>query len=201
MSARLPWRLGLTGGIGSGKSTVAARLGARGAQVIDADAISRACTASGGAAIPHIRQAFGDEFVTPDGALDRSRMRERAFRDPAARTLLEAIVHPLVGLAMDAQVQACEASCLVFDVPLLVESPRWRAQLDRVLIVDCSVSTQRRRVRARNGWDDATIDAVIAQQSPRDARLRAADAVIHNEVDDLDHLHAIVDRLSLRFGL
>jgi len=198
---RRPWRLGLTGGIGSGKSTVGARLRALGADLIDADALSRQSTAAGGAAIAPIREAFGADFIDADGALNRVAMRERVFTDPTARQALEAIVHPVVAQGIRAQVQASRAPCIVFDIPLLVESPRWRAQLDRVLVVDCSEATQVRRVQARSGWDEATVEAVIRQQASRTQRLAAADLVVFNENDDLGRLHDAIDRLSSRFGL
>lgn len=195
------WRLGLTGGIGSGKSTVGARLQARGAELIDADAISRATTASGGSALPAVREVFGANFIDEHGALHRSRMRELVFADPSARQRLEAIVHPLVSSEIARRVATSPRACIVFDVPLLAESPRWRPQLDRVIVVDCSEATQRRRVKARNGWDDAVIDGVLRSQSPRLARLAVADAVLFNDTDELDRLHAAVDRLSASFGL
>ncbi len=195
------WRLGLTGGIGSGKSTVGARLQALGAELIDADAISRQSTAAGGAAIEAIRAAFGDSVIEPGGALNREAMRERAFSDATARQRLEAIVHPIVAREMATLASSSRAACLVFDVPLLVESPRWRPQLDRIVVVDCSEATQIRRVRARSGWDEATIAAVIRQQASRAQRLSAADVVLFNDADDIGRLHALVDRLSTRFGL
>jgi dephospho-CoA kinase len=198
---RQPWRLGLTGGIGSGKSTVGARLQALGAELIDADALSRQSTAAGGAAIEPIRAAFGDGFIDSHGALDRAAMRERVFKDATARQRLEAIVHPIVAEGVAMRVRESRAPCIVFDVPLLVESPRWRVQLDRVLVVDCSEATQVRRVRARSGWDDATIHAVMAQQASRSRRLAAADIVLFHDEDKLDRLHADIDRLSTRFGL
>jgi dephospho-CoA kinase len=195
------WRLGLTGGIGSGKSTVGARLQALGADLIDADAISRQSTAAGGAAIEAIRAAFGDSVIEPGGALNREAMRERAFSDATARQRLEAIVHPIVAREMAKLARSSPAACLVFDVPLLVESPRWRPQLDRIVVVDCSEATQIRRVRARSGWDEATTAAVIRQQASRAQRLSAADVVLFNDADDIGRLHALVDRLSTRFGL
>ena len=194
-------RIGLTGGIGSGKSTVGARLQALGADLIDADAISRASTAAGGAAIPAVLERFGPNFIGSDGALDRARMRERVFADPSARATLEAIVHPLVARDIACRVAQSNKACIVFDVPLLAESPRWRPQLDRVVVVDCSEATQRRRVRTRSGWDDAVIDGVLRSQSSRVLRLAVADAVIFNDEDDLDRLHRLVDRLSTSFGL
>lgn len=198
---RQPWRIGLTGGIGSGKSTVGARLQALGAELIDADALSRQSTAPGGSAINAIRAAFGDAFIGADGALDRAAMRELVFKDPSARQRLEAIVHPIVSQGIAARVRESHSACIVFDVPLLVESPRWRVQLDRVLVVDCSEATQLRRVRTRSGWDDATIHAVMRQQASRTQRLCAADFVLFNDEDQLDRLHADIDRLSTRFGL
>jgi dephospho-CoA kinase len=194
-------RIGLTGGIGSGKSTVGARLQTLGAELIDADAISRASTAAGGAAIPAVLERFGPNFIGSDGALDRARMRERVFADPSARATLEAIVHPLVARDIARRVAQSNKACIVFDVPLLAESPRWRPQLDRVVVVDCSEATQRRRVRTRSGWDDAVIDGVLRSQSSRVLRLAVADAVIFNDEDDLDRLHRLVDRLSTSFGL
>ena len=156
------FRLGLTGGIGSGKSTVASLLAARGAAVVAADAIARATTAPHGSAMPAIAQAFGAEFVNAQGALDRERMRALAFSDPDAKKRLEAIIHPLVSQASHDQTTAAIANghrCIVFDVPLLVESGRWRQQLDRVLVVDCSRETQIARVMARNGWTREAVQA------------------------------------------
>jgi dephospho-CoA kinase len=197
-------RLGLTGGIGSGKSTVARMLAARGAAILDADAMSRATTLPGGSAMAPIARSFGEEFVSPDGSLDRQRMRDHVFGHPEARAQLEHIIHPLVAQAMEQHAEAAIAAgtrCLVHDVPLLVESGRWRQALDRVLVVDCSEDTQRRRVRARNQWDEATITAVLNSQSPRLARLSAADAVLFNDVDVLEALARQVDTLATRFGL
>jgi len=197
-------RLGLTGGIGSGKSTVSAMLVAMGAALVDADANARAVTAAGGEAMAAIRAAFGDQMLTPDGALDRQRMRELAFRDPAAKQRLEAIVHPLVGRRGQEQLQAAQAAgkhCTVFDIPLLVESGRWRAQLDAVLVVDCPETTQIARVMQRSGLDEAGVRAIIAAQAPRRARLAAADAVIYNDGISLTQLQAEVAAFAQGFGL
>lgn len=196
-----PLRLGLTGGIGSGKSTVARLLHARGATVIDADAIARACTQTGGQAMDAVASVFGADFVTADGSLDRQRMRDHVFAHPQARAQLEAIVHPLVGQEIARQAAASKASCTVFDVPLLVESPRWRPQLDWVLVVDCSRETQIRRVLDRNGWERTTIEAIVDSQSPRERRLTAADTVIFNDVNGIEHLQHEVHRWADRFGL
>jgi len=148
-----------------------------------------------------VLERFGPDFIDSDGALHRARMRERVFADPGARLALESIVHPIVARDIARRVAQSNKACIVFDVPLLAESPRWRPQLDRVVVVDCSEATQRRRVRARSGWDDAVIDGVLRSQSSRALRLAAADAVIFNDEDDLDRLHRLVDRLSTSFGL
>lgn len=197
-------RLGLTGGIGSGKSTVLGMLQALGAAAIDADAISRATTAAGGAAIPLIARQFGPEFVTPDGALDRTRMRERAYAHPEARRELERIIHPLVGEEIARQVEAALAAgarCIVYDIPLLVESGRWRQQLDRVLVVDCEPETQVARVVARSGLAPDEVRAIIAAQAPRALRLAAADLVICNEGLTLEALRHEVEQAWRSFGL
>ncbi|TSE33085.1 dephospho-CoA kinase [Tepidimonas charontis] len=190
-----PLRIGLTGGIGSGKSTVAAMLAELGATVVDADALSRACTAAGGAAIEPIRRAFGPDFIAPDGALDRARMRALVFADPQAKARLEAIIHPLVRAEIDRRIAACTADTIVLDLPLLVESDAWRQRCDRVWVVDCTPETQIRRVMARNGWPRAQVQAVLAQQASRAQRLAAADAVIDNEGTDLATLRARVRQL------
>ncbi|WP_395693954.1 dephospho-CoA kinase [Piscinibacter sp.] len=185
MTQPAPLRIGLTGGIGSGKSTVAAALAALGASVIDTDAIARSLTQPGGAAIAAIAAQFGAEFVDASGALDRSRMRELAFADPAARQRLEAILHPLIRAETARQADAAQGTAIVFDVPLLIESGRWREQVDRVLVVDCREATQVERVMARSGWTREAVQAVLAQQASRRSRRAGADAVIHN--DGLSH--------------
>lgn len=199
------WRIGLTGGIGSGKSTVAGMLAALGAAVIDADAISRSVTAPGGRAIPAIAEAFGVVMIGPDGALDRQAMRERVFSDSVARQRLEAIIHPLVSSITREQTEAALARgcrCLVFDVPLLVESgKRWRSQVDRVWVVDCESSTQRDRVIARSGLLAAEVDRIIAQQAPRRQRLACADLVVFNQGLTLAQLESEVTGMARHFGL
>lgn len=194
-------KLGLTGGIGSGKSTVANQLLHMGAHIIDADAISRATTQAGGAAMASIAQTFGRAFVTADGSMDRAKMRDLVFSDLNARAQLEAIIHPLVAQAIQIEVSLTRASVLVFDVPLLVESPRWRQQLDLVWVVDCLQTTQVDRVRARNGWDEPTARSVIETQSPRSKRTAAADTVLFNEGVDLIELAGLVKQLANKFGL
>lgn len=194
-------KVGLTGGIGSGKSSLARMLQSCGAETIDADAIARDCTTSQGAAMPSIAQTFGPDFLTADGALDRQRMREHVFERPKARQTLERIVHPLVSAEIARRARASMASCLVFDVPLLVESPRWRPQLDLVLVVDCTPETQTRRVQIRSGWDRTTTESVMRSQSPRAMRLAAADLVVFNDGDDIAELERSAQRLANRFGL
>lgn len=188
-------RIGLTGGIGSGKSTVAALLAGHGASVVDTDVIARELTLAGGAAIAPIRETFGDDYIDGTGALDRERMRTLAFADPQAKGQLEAILHPLISVEATRQSDVLPTGIKVFDVPLLVESGRWQARVDRVLVVDCSETTQVQRVLQRSGWSPDTVRAVMAQQAPRALRLACADAVIHNDGLSLAQLAAEVDAL------
>lgn len=189
-------RIGLTGGIGSGKSTVAAMLARHGAALIDTDAIARRLSAADGAAMPALRAAFGAAIVANDGALDRTAMRTLAFSDPAVKLRLEAVLHPLIAAEV-AREAAAAAHCqaIVFDVPLLVESRHWREQVDRVLVVDCSAATQVARVVLRSGWSRDAAQSVIAAQASRAARRAVADAVIFNDGIDLATLAAAVDAL------
>ena len=197
-------RIGLTGGIGSGKSTVAEMLRVHGATVIDADAISRGTTAAGGAAIAPIRAAFGESFIAADGALDRGRMRDASFSDPLARKKLEAIVHPLVAQESERQQERAlhdGARCIVFDIPLLAESSRWRQRLDRVLVVDCPPELQIARVHIRSGLERDAVEKIIAVQATRAQRLRVADLVLFNGGGSLQALAVELGRLAHRFGL
>ena len=201
MTSSPPLHIGLTGGIGSGKSTVGQMLQERGAAVIDADAIARSVTAAQGLAIPAIAQSFGADFITPDGALDRERMRAHVFSHPEAKKALETIIHPLVAQETQSQAEHAIANgyrTLVFDVPLLVESgARWRAQVDRVLVVDCLEETQIQRVMARNGWKREAVQAVISAQASRAQKLAAADWVIHNDGISLEALRTCVLNLPI----
>jgi dephospho-CoA kinase len=178
------WSIGLTGGIGSGKSTVARFLAERGACVMDADAISRQVTTAGGAAIAPIAQTFGAHVIDSHGALDRAAMRELIYQDPGARARLEAIIHPLVREAIEHQASAArQAGCrlLVFDIPLLVEGlARWRDRFDRIWVVDCPPHTQIARVMARSNLAQDEVARIIAAQATRAQRLAAADHVIRN---------------------
>jgi len=203
-SRRRPLRVGLTGGIGSGKSTLGQMLQRCGAALVDADACARSVTAAGGSAIAAIRQAFGEEFIDPAGALDRARMREKAFSDVGAKARLEGIVHPLVADSIaQATLEATAAGhhLIVLDIPLLVESKRWAPGLDAVLVVDCSEPTQIARVQARNGLDVPAIEAIIAAQASRAQRRAAADIVVFNDGIPLAELHARAERIAARFGL
>lgn len=184
--------LGLTGGIGSGKSTVASAFVSLGAQLVDTDAIARSLTLADGASIPALRDAFGIQALAADGALDRGYMRRLAFSDAGAKRRLEAILHPLIG--DEARRQAAQAGSrpVVFDVPLLTESSHWRARVDRVVVVDCPERTQVARVAERAGWNEEAARSVVAQQARRAARRAIADAVIFNDDIDLTTLHAEV---------
>lgn len=189
-------RIGLTGGIGSGKSTVAARWEALGARIVDTDAIARALTGPHGAAIDALRDEFGPQSIDADGALHRERMREMAFADATVRRRLEAVLHPLIGAEAHAQAMlALPGQPVVFDVPLLVESRHWRTRVQRVLLVDCPEQLQIDRVVRRSGWTPEAVRRVVDQQATRRQRRAAADAVIDNDHDDLARLHADVDGL------
>ncbi len=173
--------IGLTGGIGSGKSTAAQGLVALGAHLVDTDAIARALTLPGGAAVPALAAEFGADALTADGALDREKMRRLVFADPGAKARLEAMLHPLIGAEASRRAAASGGRPVVFDVPLLTESSHWRARVDRVLVIDCDEATQAARVAQRPGWTEEAARRVIAQQAPRAARRASADAVICNE--------------------
>lgn len=209
-ASRRALRIGLTGGIGSGKTTVAGLLAEHGATVVDTDRIAYELTAPGGAAIAAIVSAFGAGALRPDGALDRAAMRQRVFAEATAKQRLEAILHPLIGAEAERQASRIADRCpttaatpapaadlpvmtttctdspvdpavVVFDVPLLVESGRWRARVDRVLVVDCREATQIERVMRRSGWTAAAVQAVIERQATRSQRRASADAVIFND--------------------
>ncbi|MBT0959645.1 dephospho-CoA kinase [Denitromonas iodatirespirans] len=197
MSAR-PWIVGLTGGIGSGKSAASDRFGLCGAAVVDTDQIARQLTAAGGAALPAIREHFGEALIGADGALDRDAMRARVFDDPAERQRLEAILHPMIRAEADRQCAAADAPYVVLVVPLLIESGNYRQRCDRILVVDCDEAVQVARVMSRSGLARAQVEAIMAAQIPRAERLAAADDVIDNS-GDLEHLHRQVDALHARY--
>lgn len=205
MKFQRTWRIGLTGGIGSGKSTVAAMLSARGAALIDADAISRSVTAPNGRAIDRISHAFGPQVIDGHGAMDRQAMRDLIFKNPAAKKQLEEIIHPLVSLIAAEQAllaQQNRHACLLFDVPLLVESgERWRRQLDRVMVVDCDAQTQVQRVMDRSGLAPEEVERIMTQQVARGKRLASADVVIFNQGLSLTELEVQVAQVATDFGL
>lgn len=180
MNSTLPFSIGLTGGIGSGKSTVADLFAARGASIVDTDQIAHSLTAPGGAAMPAIVAEFGAEFADANGALDRARMRALVFADPAAKVRLEAILHPRIRDAALAEAEAATGSYVMFAVPLLVESGTWRARVTRVLAVDCPEEVQIARVMARNNLSETQVRAIMATQASRQQRLAAADDIIEN---------------------
>lgn len=202
---RQPLRLGLTGGIGSGKSTVGQILASLGAALIDADQISREVTGPGGAAMPAIQSTFGGAYVDASGALDRTRMRQLAFSQPEARSRLEAIVHPLVALHSQQRIQQAiqsGAQLIVHDIPLLAESGRWARQLDAVVVVDCTADIQIERVMQRSGLSADAVRGIIASQATRTARRAVADVVIANEAHcTLEQLQAEVRQVAALFGL
>lgn len=179
-----PVHIGLTGGIGSGKSTVAGLWVGCGAVLVDTDAIARQLTAAHGLALTDIARAFGADMIGADGALARDRMRELVFAEPSAKVRLEAILHPLIGeQARQEASRAAEsgARAVLFDVPLLAESAHWRRRVDWVLVVDCTQDTQIQRVVARSAWTPDMVRRVMVQQAPREQRRSIADAVIFNE--------------------
>ncbi len=190
--------IGLTGGIGSGKSLVASLLAERGAAIIDTDVIAHQLTGPGGAAIPAIRTTFGDAFLTSDGALHRAAMREHVFADPSARHRLESILHPMIGERTLAEAAAASGAYLVFVVPLLAESGHWKDRVDRVLVVDCPEAVQIERVMRRNQLPRAQVEAIMASQASRGARLAIADDVLVN-ASDRETLEAETERLHRRY--
>lgn len=192
--------IGLTGGIGSGKSTVANLFAARGVPLIDTDVIAHQMTAPGGLAMPLIGSEFGSAFIAPDGSLDRARMRELVFADDTAKARLEAILHPLIRAETERQRHAAGGAYHIVVVPLLVESGNWASRVSRVLVVDCPVETQIARVMQRNGFSREQVLAIIAKQASREMRLAAADDVVLNDdIATLETLGSQVDELHARY--
>lgn len=196
--------IGLTGGIGSGKTTVADMFAKRGAAIIDTDLIAHRLTASGGAAIPDIRSQFGPEFLNADGSMNRAKMREHVFAAPAAKAQLENILHPLIRSESEYAAREAQGLYLVFVVPLLVESGSWQQRVSRVLLVDCTEETQVRRVMSRSGLTEVQVRAIMATQASRQERLAAADDVINNDGNasalaaQVDKLHALYASLAAK---
>jgi dephospho-CoA kinase len=192
--------IGLTGGIGSGKSTVADLFAAHRVPLVDTDLIAHQVTAPGGVAMPLIASEFGDDFLARNGALDRAKMRALVFSDDTAKARLEAIVHPLIRAETERQRQAAGGPYHIVVVPLLVESEGWAARVSRVLVVDCPVETQIARVQQRNGFSREQVLAIIAKQATREARLAAADDIVTNDdASTLESLARAVDALHARY--
>jgi dephospho-CoA kinase len=175
------YKIGLTGGIGSGKSRVADLLAEWGAAIIDSDVIAHELTAPGGAAIEPIRKHFGPDVIAATGALDRQAMRELVFESPGARQQLESIIHPMIKSVVRQRTDEAEGCYLVYVVPLLVESGQWRDRVDRICVVDCDEATQIERVRTRSGLTVDTITRIMSAQATREARLAVADDVVVND--------------------
>lgn len=198
MTVTAPLTIGLTGGIGSGKSAVTNRFAELGIRVVDTDEIAHGLTTPGGLALAKIRNTFGDDVITPDGALDRHAMRKLVFKDPGSRRRLEAILHPMIRQISDTLCAEAPGPYVVLAVPLLVESGHYLERVDRICVVDCPVDLQVERVRVRSGLDEAQIRAIIASQATREARLAVADDIINN-TGSLEDLHRQVDSLHAHY--
>jgi dephospho-CoA kinase len=179
---------------------------ARGAALVDTDQIAHQLTQPQGAAMAPIEAEFGPEFVTPEGALDRARMRAQVFSDPAAKKRLEAILHPLIRDETERAARQAQGLYLMYVVPLLVESGSWKDRVSRVLVVDCPEQLQVARVKSRSGLAEAQIAAIMANQATRAQRLAVADDVIRNDADaqallpQVDRVHALYLQLAAQHG-
>ncbi|WP_051888466.1 dephospho-CoA kinase [Caballeronia sordidicola] len=192
--------IGLTGGIGSGKTTVADMFAARGVPVIDTDLIAHQITAPGGIAMPLIEGTFGPEYIAADGSLDRAKMRTRVFSDNTAKAQLESITHPLIRAESERQRNAAQGVYHIVVVPLLIEAGERASKVERILVVDCPEDTQIERVIRRNGFSRDQVLAIIARQATREARLAAADDVVVNDsAATLETLQREVDALHARY--
>ena len=198
MQAKLPWVVGLTGGIGSGKSAAAARFAQHGISVIDTDMIARELTAANGAAMPAIKQQFGDEFITPDGALNRERMRQSVFSETKTKKKLEAILHPLIRAESIKRVSHATSAYVILAVPLLFETGGYKDLVNTTLVIDCAEDTQIRRTMSRSGMTQAQVKAVLAAQWPRAERVKKAGQVIDNN-GSLAALFQQVDQLHQKY--
>jgi dephospho-CoA kinase len=190
--------VGLTGGIGSGKTTAATRFATLGAGVVDTDVISHQLTQPGGGAISTIRQVFSENFITREGGLNRKEMRELVFRDSNSRRKLEAILHPLIRTEAARRVGLLSTPYAIIVVPLLLETGSYRGMIQRVLVVDCTECAQIARATARAGMDEKTVRAIMATQLSREERLAQADEVIVNDTD-LSHLEQQVDAVHRKY--
>lgn len=190
--------VGLTGGIGSGKSAAAEEFARLGAAVIDTDAIAHELTRAGGAAVAQVRRILGEAFIDAAGAMDRGKVRALVFSDAAAKARLEGVLHPMIRVESERRIAAAGAPYVVHVVPLLVESPDYRRRVSRVLVVDCPPQVQLERVRRRSALAEDEVERIIAAQISREARLDAADDVIDNS-GTLDALHKQVRALHPRY--
>jgi dephospho-CoA kinase len=190
--------VGLTGGIGSGKSAAAAEFERLGATVVDTDAIAHELTQAGGAAIAELERFFGKDVIGHGGAMDRKKMRDRVFADPAARKSLEALLHPLIREESQRRIGAAQGPYVIHVVPLLIESPDYRSRVDRVLVIDAPVEMQVERVRLRSALSEAEVRAIVAAQTTRAQRLAAADDVIENR-GTIDALRKQVAAFHLKY--
>jgi len=190
--------VGLTGGIGSGKSAAADEFGKLGATVVDTDAIAHELTKAGGAAMPQVRRLFGEDYADAQGAMDRAKMRALAFRDPGARQKLEQLLHPLIRAESQRRIAAARGAYVIHVVPLLVESRDYRQRVSRVLVVDCPEDVQLERVRQRSRLSEEEIRRIMRSQASREDRLAAADDIIDNS-GSLDALHKQVRELHARY--
>lgn len=194
----MPLVIGLTGGIGSGKSAAADEFARLGATVVDTDAIARELTCPGGAAITSVRRLFGDAYVDSSGAMDRRKMRELVFADPAAKQRLEALLHPLIREESQRRIAAAKGPYVVHVVPLLIESPDYRRRVDRVLVIDCPDQLRLARVRTRSGLTEDEVHRIFSAQATSTERRAAADDLVDNE-GSLEELHAQVHALHRRY--
>ena len=190
----MTYRVGLTGGIGSGKSTVAALFAELGVPVIDTDLLAHQLTQPGGMAIPAIRASFGDEYVDATGALDRAKMRQLVFSDSTAKQRLEKILHPLILAQAKSLAESRPAPYVLLVIPLLFETSDYQNWLDHTVVVDCAEETQIARATSRNGLSEQTVRAIMAQQFPRSQRLKFANDVILND-GTLPELYPQIARL------
>ena len=183
-----PYVVGLTGGIGSGKSAAADEFARLGATVVDTDVIARDMTAAAGAALPALRGLFGPEYFEASGAMDRAKVRDKVFSDPAAKKSLEAVLHPMIRAKSERQIAGATGPYVIYVVPLLVESGNYRSRVQRVAVVDCPEEVQIERVRQRSHLPESEVQRIIATQVPRAGRRAAADDLIDNS-GMLDALH------------
>lgn len=194
----MPFIVGLTGGIGSGKSAAANRFAAHGIVVVDTDEVAHRVTRPGGAAIDAIRAAFGAGFIDDTGALDRARMRAAVFADPPSKSRLEGILHPMIRSIAFAEARAARSPYAVLVVPLLLESGAYASVVDRILVIDVEESVQIERTMRRSSIPESQVRAIMANQASRADRLAAASDVIRND-GDLEHLQRQVDKLHLQY--